>query len=184
MGPLAGIKVVELAGIGPGPMCAMLLADLGATVLRIDRPGPQDLGVARPLRYDLLLRLYKKKVGEVVLNVDETAKYTVLDPLRWTLALHSTHIGEVEHARDKKKFDQERSPEEVAGYLWRLNLYVRVQQADSGVYIETEVISLAHQPEGNLSPSHFLNGFEDFPREFTQGMVATFETIFGKPKRG
>ena len=56
MGPLAGIKVVELAGIGPGPMCAMLLADLGATVLRIDRPGPQDLGVARPLRYDLLLR--------------------------------------------------------------------------------------------------------------------------------
>ena len=38
MGPLAGIKVVELTGIGPGPMCAMLLADLGASVLRIDRP--------------------------------------------------------------------------------------------------------------------------------------------------
>jgi alpha-methylacyl-CoA racemase len=56
VGPLAGIKVVELAGIGPGPMCAMLLADLGAIVLRIDRPGPQDLGVARPRRYDLLLR--------------------------------------------------------------------------------------------------------------------------------
>lgn len=56
MGPLAGIKVVELAGIGPGPMCAMVLADLGATVLRIERPGPQDLGVARPRRFDLLLR--------------------------------------------------------------------------------------------------------------------------------
>ena len=56
MGPLAGIKVVELAGIGPGPMCAMLLADLGATVLRIDRPEPSDLGIPRPLRYDLLLR--------------------------------------------------------------------------------------------------------------------------------
>ena len=56
MGPLAGIKIVELTGIGPGPMCAMLLADLGATVLRIDRPGPSDLGVPRPLRYDLLLR--------------------------------------------------------------------------------------------------------------------------------
>jgi alpha-methylacyl-CoA racemase len=37
-------------------MCAMLLADLGATVLRIDRPEPSDLGVPRPLRYDLLLR--------------------------------------------------------------------------------------------------------------------------------
>src|SRR5271169_3703493 len=56
MGPLAGIKIIELAGIGPGPMCAMLLADMGATVLRIDRPGGSDLGLARPLRYDLLLR--------------------------------------------------------------------------------------------------------------------------------
>ena len=56
MGPLAGIKIVELTGIGPGPMCAMLLADLGATVLRIDRTEPSDLGVPRPLRYDLLLR--------------------------------------------------------------------------------------------------------------------------------
>src|ERR1700747_3165939 len=56
MGPRAGIKVVELTGIGPGPMCAMLLADLGAAVLRIDRPEPSDLGIQRELRYDLLLR--------------------------------------------------------------------------------------------------------------------------------
>ncbi|MHA4837940.1 CaiB/BaiF CoA transferase family protein [Sphingopyxis sp. MSC1_008] len=38
-GPLAGLRVVEFAGIGPGPHCAMLLADLGAEVVRIDRPG-------------------------------------------------------------------------------------------------------------------------------------------------
>ena len=38
-GPLAGVRVVELAGIGPAPFCAMMLADAGATVLRIDRPG-------------------------------------------------------------------------------------------------------------------------------------------------
>lgn len=37
--PLAGVRVVELAGIGPGPFCAMLLADLGAEVIRVDRPG-------------------------------------------------------------------------------------------------------------------------------------------------
>ncbi|MFC8449765.1 CaiB/BaiF CoA transferase family protein [Kitasatospora sp. NPDC057223] len=43
-GPLAGVRVVELAGIGPGPFAAMLLADLGADVVRIDRPGPQPLG--------------------------------------------------------------------------------------------------------------------------------------------
>ncbi|WP_174286266.1 CaiB/BaiF CoA transferase family protein [Sphingomonas bacterium] len=38
-GPLAGIRVVEFAGIGPGPHCAMLLSDMGAEVLRIDRAG-------------------------------------------------------------------------------------------------------------------------------------------------
>ncbi len=38
-GPLAGIRVVEFAGIGPGPHCAMMLADMGADVLRIDREG-------------------------------------------------------------------------------------------------------------------------------------------------
>lgn len=37
MGPLQGIKVVEFAGLGPGPFCAMLLSDLGAEVIRIDR---------------------------------------------------------------------------------------------------------------------------------------------------
>ena len=38
-GPLLGLRVVEFVGLGPGPHCAMLLADLGAEVLRIDRPG-------------------------------------------------------------------------------------------------------------------------------------------------
>jgi alpha-methylacyl-CoA racemase len=40
-GPLRGLKVVELAGIGPGPHACMILADLGADVIRIDRPGGQ-----------------------------------------------------------------------------------------------------------------------------------------------
>ncbi|MFE2538165.1 CaiB/BaiF CoA transferase family protein [Streptomyces sp. NPDC059371] len=44
-GPLAGVRVVELAGIGPGPFAAMLLADLGADVVRVDRPGGAGIGV-------------------------------------------------------------------------------------------------------------------------------------------
>lgn len=56
MGPLNGLKVIELAGIGPGPMAAMLLADMGATVLRVDRREPAELGVPRPQKFDLLLR--------------------------------------------------------------------------------------------------------------------------------
>jgi alpha-methylacyl-CoA racemase len=55
-GPLTGIKIVELAGIGPGPMCAMLLADLGATVIRVDRKQPVSLGIERPLKFNTLLR--------------------------------------------------------------------------------------------------------------------------------
>ncbi|MEC8176727.1 MAG: CoA transferase, partial [Pseudomonadota bacterium] len=38
-GPLNGVKIIEFAGIGPGPFCAMLLSDMGAEVLRIDRKG-------------------------------------------------------------------------------------------------------------------------------------------------
>lgn len=45
MGPLAGVKIIEFTGIGPAPLAAMLLADMGATVLRIDRVAQADLGV-------------------------------------------------------------------------------------------------------------------------------------------
>ena len=37
MGPLAGVRIIELAGIGPGPFCAMMLADMGADVIRVER---------------------------------------------------------------------------------------------------------------------------------------------------
>jgi alpha-methylacyl-CoA racemase len=56
MGPLTGIKVVEFAGIGPGPMAAMLLADLGADVLKLDRPAPSEATTGDASRFDLLSR--------------------------------------------------------------------------------------------------------------------------------
>src|SRR5919112_4759631 len=52
-GPLRGLKVVELAGIGPGPHACMILADLGADVIRVDRPGGQ-FGAGGP--HDFLTR--------------------------------------------------------------------------------------------------------------------------------
>ena len=55
-GPLTGVRVVELAGIGPGPFAAMLLADLGADVIRIDRPGASALPVPMPPEADILRR--------------------------------------------------------------------------------------------------------------------------------
>jgi alpha-methylacyl-CoA racemase len=64
MGPLAGIKIVEFTGIGPAPMAAMLLADMGATVLRIDRVAPADLGVPMKEEHEFTRR------SRAVLNLD------------------------------------------------------------------------------------------------------------------
>src|SRR5579863_600745 len=56
MGTLSGYKIVEFAGIGPAPMCAMLLADMGADVLRIDRAEDAALAISLDAKYSLLSR--------------------------------------------------------------------------------------------------------------------------------
>jgi alpha-methylacyl-CoA racemase len=57
MGPLAGYRIIEMAGIGPAPFAASLLADMGAEVVRIDRLTPADLGLpAREERFNVLHR--------------------------------------------------------------------------------------------------------------------------------
>jgi len=56
MGVLDGVRIVEMAGIGPTPFCGMLLADMGADVLRVDRLAASDLGVETPTHLDLLNR--------------------------------------------------------------------------------------------------------------------------------
>jgi len=81
-GPLAGIKVVEIAGIGPGPHACMLLADLGADVIRIERPGGQLLtGGSHDLlnrgRPSVALDLKKPEAVETVLRLVEDADVLV-----------------------------------------------------------------------------------------------------------
>ncbi|MFF1588148.1 CaiB/BaiF CoA transferase family protein [Streptomyces sp. NPDC058286] len=68
-GPLAGVRVVELAGIGPGPFAAMLLADLGADVVRVDRPG--GAGLAIDPEYDITNR--NKRSVIIDLKADDGA---------------------------------------------------------------------------------------------------------------
>ena len=56
-GPLQGLKVIEMVGIGPAPFCAMALADLGAEVIRIDRPQTGDpKAAADKARFDVTAR--------------------------------------------------------------------------------------------------------------------------------
>lgn len=64
MGPLAGLRILEFPAIGPVPMCGMLLSDLGATVLRLERLEPSGLGIHRPARFNLINR------GRKVLRID------------------------------------------------------------------------------------------------------------------
>ena len=56
MGPLNGIRVIEFAGIGPAPFCGMMLGDMGADIIRIDRPEPAKGSVPNDPRHNLLAR--------------------------------------------------------------------------------------------------------------------------------
>ncbi len=56
MGPLAGVKVLEFEAIGPAPFAGMLLADMGADVLLVDRPADAGLGLGRSRWYDVMMR--------------------------------------------------------------------------------------------------------------------------------
>jgi alpha-methylacyl-CoA racemase len=77
MGVLSGYKVVEFAGIGPAPMCAMLLSDMGAEVLRIDRAEEANLGIPTDAKFNVLgrgrrsvaLDLKRKEGVEVALKL-------------------------------------------------------------------------------------------------------------------
>jgi alpha-methylacyl-CoA racemase len=88
-GPLVGLKVVELAGIGPGPFAAMLLADLGAEIVRVDRPADAGLGVPRGYEFDLASRsrpsiavdLKNPEGVETVLKLVESAD-VLIEPFR------------------------------------------------------------------------------------------------------
>jgi alpha-methylacyl-CoA racemase len=75
MGPLTGVKVVELAGIGPAPFACMLLAELGAEVLRVERPGggltfgPPELELVNRGRRNVALDLKNPAAIDAVLQL-------------------------------------------------------------------------------------------------------------------
>jgi alpha-methylacyl-CoA racemase len=78
-GPLAGMRVIELAGIGPGPFAAMLLADLGAEVIRVDRAsatmgvGPMSTDFTNRGKRSIAVDLKSEKGKQVVLRLVEQA---------------------------------------------------------------------------------------------------------------
>ena len=85
MGALSGYKVIELAGIGPAPMGGMILADMGAEVIRIERPGAADPKVAEPIsgrnKKSVVLDL-KQDAGKAALMALIEQANALIDPYR------------------------------------------------------------------------------------------------------
>ena len=77
MGPLKGLKIIEMAGIGPGPFCGMVLADLGAELIRVDRASAIGTGSKREPsnrgKKSIAIDLKSKEGVEIVLKLVETA---------------------------------------------------------------------------------------------------------------
>jgi len=76
MGPLAGFRIIELAGIGPGPFCGMMLSDMGAEVIRVDRLGAgagRTKDVLCRNRHSIAVDLKKPEGVETVLRLASTA---------------------------------------------------------------------------------------------------------------
>lgn len=85
MGPLTGVTVIELAGLGPGPMGGMILADMGATVIRVDRPGAADPRLAEPVsgrgKKSVVLNLKQAEGLDALLALIDSAD-VLIDPYR------------------------------------------------------------------------------------------------------
>jgi|HubBroStandDraft_6_1064221.scaffolds.fasta_scaffold596246_1 hypothetical protein len=134
-------------------------------------------------RFEALLRLARKQFTGVVLNMNVSATYTLIDPTHARIVCRSTHIAEVAHPKAKEQGEQERPADDSNGYLWRQNIYWRMLQTGDGVYVELESITLTRPSGGLKSPSRLLNGFvEKYPREFVDGSIEAVQQAFPRPQ--
>lgn len=105
MGPLNGIKIIEIAGIGPGPFCAMMLSDLGAEVVRVDRKSAAGQGakfnVLNRGRKSIAVDLKNADAVEAVLRLVEGAD-ALIEGFRPGVMERLGLGPEVCHARNSK----------------------------------------------------------------------------------
>jgi alpha-methylacyl-CoA racemase len=79
MGPLSGLRVVEFEAIGPGPFAGMMLADMGADVLLLDRPGDSNLGIGRERQFDVMRRGRRSLVVDLKTQAGVAAALSVCE---------------------------------------------------------------------------------------------------------
>jgi alpha-methylacyl-CoA racemase len=90
-GPLAGVKVIELGGIGPGPHAAMVLADLGADVVRVRRPNQLD-NAAFPTVHKPFADRFASKTRDEWTEIFAGTDACVTPVLTWTEASQNDHL--------------------------------------------------------------------------------------------
>lgn len=103
-GPLSGVRVIEFAGLGPGPFAAMLLSDLGAEVLRIDRPGTKPPGATDVIargRRSLVMNLKSPTAVQACLSLMEQA-HVVIEGFRPGVMERLGLGPDAAHARNEK----------------------------------------------------------------------------------
>lgn len=105
MGSLTGYTIIELAGIGPAPMGGMMLADMGAEVIRIERPGATDPKLSEPIsgrnKKSVVLNLKQEAGREALMALVERAD-ALIDPYRPGVCEKLGFGPEVCHARNPK----------------------------------------------------------------------------------
>jgi adenylosuccinate lyase len=77
MGPLQGVKVLEFAGIGPAPFCAMMLADMGATVIRIDRKSDCNGNGSANALLDSIVENFDPEQAQRIKDIEKTTNHDV-----------------------------------------------------------------------------------------------------------
>jgi crotonobetainyl-CoA:carnitine CoA-transferase CaiB-like acyl-CoA transferase len=83
MGALDDVTVIELAGIGPGPFCAMVLGDMGGEVIRVERPSATSVGdVTTRNRRSMTVDLKQPDGAEILLRLLETSD-VLIEGCRW-----------------------------------------------------------------------------------------------------
>jgi hypothetical protein len=91
--------------------------------------------------FEVFLKLAKKQILSVVYNTNYRVRYYSPDPKKLYLRSYSTRIAELQDPSNPNS--AEKAPGEDHGFLWRLNSYWRLEEADNGVYVECEAISLS-----------------------------------------
>lgn len=177
-GPLAGVKVVDLSRWIAGPLCTMLLADLGADVIKVERPGGEEVRALEPRIGDesaYLLHYNRNKRAITVNSRDEAGVAVLRDLIAWAdVLVQNYRPGTLEEmgldAEELDRLNPDLVVTDISGYgqtgPWRHRpLFNSIAEASTGAMSLT----------GDVSTGPLMSG--TFMADHTAGLYAAFATV-------